>query len=186
MDRYISLYNYGDWKTPDQMPESIDKIRETFPSYPHLNLPDFIRYITFYYGQTRLKVGDQEWSIGAHSADFLRFFTKYDSADPTAIKYDSWKSLEKELNGVSFFDTNTISSQLYEWLTIRGFHHKDIEFITDKPRVNVSSRFSDGKELDSAVIKEIRKTEWVLSAGFKSNFRNVSEALEVAAAEEHH
>ena len=34
VDRYISLYNFGDWKSPDQMPESIDKIRETFSSYP--------------------------------------------------------------------------------------------------------------------------------------------------------
>jgi hypothetical protein len=180
-DRYISLYNFGDWKSPDVMPESIDKIKETFPSYPNLNLPEFIRYITFYYGQTRLKVGDQEWSIGAHSADFLRFFTKYDSADPTAIKYDSWKSLENEISAVKFLYCDNINQELYEWLSIQKFHRRDIEFIINKSRVNVSPRSNEGKELDGEILTEVKKSEWFLISCMQSNFRNVSEALKNAA-----
>ena len=183
VERYVSLYNYGDWKNPDQMPDSIGRIRERFPSYPDLNLLDFIRYANYHYGKTRLKVGNQEWSIGPHTSDFLRFFTKHGYRDETTIWFDCWKSLEKELNLVRFFNSNNISAEFYEWLTLRGFYKKDIEFIIEKPKVNVSPRLSEGKELNDAVVNEIREKEWVLRACLKSNFKNVSEALEVAASE---
>jgi len=60
IERYVSLYNYGDWKVSDQMPEGIEKIRMRFPSYPDLGLADFIRYITFYYGKTSLRVAGKD------------------------------------------------------------------------------------------------------------------------------
>lgn len=181
VERYISLYNYGDWKKPDQMPENIVEIRKTFPSYPDLGLADFIRYITFYYGRRKLKVGDMECSIGAHTADFLMFFTRKGSIRENVIEYDSWDSLQKEINAISFFNSENISHELHEWLSILKFHRKDIEFIMSKPRVNVSARSSDGKELDAEFIRQVRESEWVLTACMKSNFRNVSAAIKAAA-----
>jgi len=181
MERYISLYNFGDWKHPDLMLENIEGIRKIFPYYPDLGLADFIRYITFYYGQTRLEVGDGKWSIGVHSADFLRFFTRHGSTDETTIRFDSWKSLENEINAVKFFYCDNINQELYEWLSIQEFHRRDIEFIINKSRVNVSPRSSEGKELDGEFLTEVKKSEWFLISCMQSNFRNVSEALENAA-----
>jgi hypothetical protein len=178
--RYLSLYNYGDWKNKDQFPKPIHKIKERFPKFPELSLLDFIKFTDYFYGNNKLKIGDSETSIGPITADFLRFFTTCDKDENSVINYASWDKINLSLNRVKFLDYKFIRIELHKYLTELGFHSGDIEQALTFPPINVSPKQKSGMDIDEETKRHIEKTEWFLSTGWKTNFLNCSGILRKA------
>jgi hypothetical protein len=175
--RYLSLYNYGDWKKEDQFPKPIDEIKEFFPMFPELSILDFIKFTEIFYGNKKIRIGDSEVSIGPITADFLTFFSAFDKNDNGVLSYASWDKIDKNLNRITFLDYKSIRSELRKFLTQMRYHTDDIEHALRLPPINVSTKHKSGSEIDLETKRHIETTEWFLSAGWKTNFRNCSSIL---------
>lgn len=179
--RYLSLYNYGDWKKPDQYPDAMENIKVHFSEFPNLGLNEFIRFVDRYYGNVTLHAGEDKVTIGPLSADFLRFFTLPSKSDVNCLAFDSWAQIERDLGKVTFLDSSNINQELTKWLLKFRFPKKDIRFLEEKAASNVSNKRRDGHELDNLAVEKIWEKEWLLALWANIGAGNLSEALKAEA-----
>lgn len=175
--RYLSLYNYADWKNPAQYPASLEAIRLRFPTFPDLDFRSYLQYVRHFYGNAELRVGVEKFSVGPLSIDFLRFFTQPKQNTRDWLGFDSWAQIQHELSRITFLNTSHINQELQAWLSNFRYSEKDLEFLQQKAPSNVSKVNSDGRELDSTEIEELENIEWVFSRWLRAPKSDLAEVL---------
>ncbi len=163
LDRLISLYEYGDWKKEVALPTDLEAIQEHYPDFLSLRFSDFLAYLKQYYGTSQLVVADHCFSLGALSADFLRFFLREPPRLGEDLVFDSWPHLRQSLADVKFLATHRLRDELVALLKEHGFHDQDLQFIQSKEKVNRSQRKQDGY-FDDQLTKMVRHHEWLIFA----------------------
>lgn len=181
LSRYLSLFNYGDWKNSDQYPDSIENIQNKFPNFPELDFKAYVQYANHFYGNIELRIEAEKALIGPHSADFLRFFTLPKRNDAEVLEFDSWSQIQEALARVNFFTSSNINQELSAWLVRFHFDPKDLNFLQEKAPSNVSAKKSDGSELSLSEIEDVENQEWLLTTWMKASGNELAEALKVSA-----
>lgn len=157
--RYISTYNYADWKRFDQLPDSMESILSYFPDFPNLDFNTFLAYINHYYKIGKCVVGEDIFDVGPLSYDFLSFFTKNALTENKNFYFGNWNDLIQIKNKVTFLKFSSLNINLYHFLLECGFNQADISFILDKEPLNESSKKCI---ISSSSENSIKEKEWLL------------------------
>ena len=181
LDRCLSLYMYGDWKSDDQLPDKREEIAGLFPSYPALTIDEFIRYMHRYYSGS-VQVAGESFELGPQSADFLSFFSLCSDSGSGLFSFETWKELELTLNEVTFLDSKDINRQLFSTLMRVGYNPRDIDFVLSMKPVNESRAAGPSPALNEESRRKIEASEWLLQAWFQKATQHIAVDLgEVAA-----
>jgi len=166
-ERLVSLFNYGDWKKNEAIPFSLEEIKLHFPSFPNLSFEMFIEYLKFYYLNCKLIVGNNLVSIGPQSWDLLDFFYTETNHDPNILNFNSFKEIEALFSNVTILGSEKINKSLHHFLHEQQHYQRDIQFILDKKKVNVSSNICSYQNNDYQ--KKILNDEYLFDMIFRNN-----------------
>jgi hypothetical protein len=163
---YSSLYQYGDWKKNEAVPVPISKIIENFPKFPDLSFTEFLEYLEFISSQIIIKISTDEIRIGVQSYEMIDFFV-----EENKIKYghfvfennDDLFSIFSEK--VTFLNCDFITKELYEYLLKIGYDKKDLLFIANKKRSNISK--PNNVILSMQLAEKLAASEWVVDTLIK-------------------
>jgi hypothetical protein len=177
VERLVSLYHYGDWKKQDALPKPLDEIRNQYPTFPEI---DFFDFYELYHKIKYIIVGNSIISIGPQSHSLLKFFCKESQIlNNSKIHFKSWQEVSALFNTVNFISSTNISADLRAHLIKYNFDSKDINFIENKKRVNVSAQSKI--KISSELKYKIYEQEWILDLINKKSGRVLYEQLEEKA-----
>jgi len=140
ISRYLSAYNYGDWKKNDQLPEKHDKICLEFPNFPELSFKDFLLYLNKYYKIGKLIIADEIIEIGPLSHDFLRFFLEASFFKSNDIQLESWEELNHKIKSITFLKCSNLNNEVYNFLLKNKFEKNNIAHVLEKKPINESKK----------------------------------------------
>lgn len=132
-ERLLSGYEYKWWeKKPPIERKYID---EFFPSFPHLNLNEYISL-------KKLSVEDNNPAdLGTQSIQFIRMFFKNPEDVLTHITKDyieSEDAFKKDIGDITFLRQENLNEELSTFLYQQGFSKKEAEFAKNYGKVNVT------------------------------------------------
>ena len=138
--RYISTYLYRWWKRYPPAEEQV--ICERYPNFPDLSFSEYYEMMHEYGRRQRLQNLELKIDLGIHSIQFIQFYFN----DPEAIlkgidsDYIEQARYEDDLRNISFIHQENLRKDLVSFLLKVGFEEKDIEFIEQMEKVNVTDK----------------------------------------------
>jgi len=159
VSRYISSYNYADWKKSDQLPDSIQSIQSIFPDFPNLDFQTFLIYLDRYYRIGKCVIGSDVFDVGPLSYDFLSFFTTNALSEDKNFYFNDWNDLNNITDKINFLKFSALNFDLYHLLLKIGFNQSEIPFILNKEPINQSSKECI---LNNSNLNYIEDKEWLL------------------------
>jgi len=163
VERAFSLYTYGDWKKPDQLPVGVEQIREAFPGFPDLSFVDYLDFIRRFRGRNRIAVDGSMYELGAQSVDFVSFFADSENPELNPPAFASWETLAEQLSKVHFLHVEDLNQQLFDYLADLGFPEHYLRFILSMPKINESSDGLAAGKISPELREEIERAEWLIS-----------------------
>lgn len=161
---YVSRYTFESWKR--NTPHSLEKVQIEFPNFPNLSFSEYLEFCVKINLPHRLqgislKKGAR---LGILSVQFIQMFCKNHKKVLSTIdkNYKDNGLYEKHFPKITFLRTENINDELFDFLKKRSFSKKEIQFIKDAKKVNVSNRKPYQAYLDKATVKKILDLEWLL------------------------
>lgn len=153
-ERYISAYEYGDWKVAPWM--EINDIKKKFPSYPNLTFSEYVHFLNENNPLEKHPRINKKLFIGAMSSQFLLFFSKKPFNVLSNFETESNFSTElvDHLHSVHFLKQSNLNNELYEFLLEQGYSKHKISFIKEAEKSNVSSKKKCFDEYYDSSLKE--------------------------------
>jgi hypothetical protein len=163
-DAFISRYNYGDWIK--NIPESEEEIKKIFTDFPELTFLDYLKYSLYYLNRrikgVKMKNGVK---VGSLTVQFIQMY----SINPEKLLaildkdfFDQEDNLKNFFPDITFLHTENINQELYDFLIKKGFRKKDLQFVLNEPKKNVSTKRSTSDLLIPEAVSMILECEWFL------------------------
>jgi hypothetical protein len=159
VSRYISTYNYSDWKKCDQLPDSRQAILSKFPDFPNLDFQTFLIYFDYYYKIGKCFIGSKAYDVGPLSYDFLNFFAGNALNDNKNFYFKEWSEINNIANKIKFLKFSSLNIDIYNFLIEKGFNKNDVSFVLNKNPVNESSKKC---AINNSTENYIKQNEWLL------------------------
>jgi hypothetical protein len=142
LQRYISEYLYGWWKSH---PEAFRaEIGEKFFRFPDLSFAEYFDMISM------SAANETGRDFGYETNRFVKFYFK----DPEAVLaklddgYIRSKKFKRDLPEITFLHQEDLNNELHSFLLGFGYPEKDINFIRDAEKINVTFREQNQLALD--------------------------------------
>lgn len=137
-ERYISLYEFGDWKKAPWIDTKI--IKKEFHSYPNLTFKEYLKFIFKYNPwQSHPKINKQI-VVGPATTQFIMFYFKepFKVLNNLNKEFLSKNNYKNDMFDVHFLDQNSLNKDLFSFLLKNGFKKRKIKFIMNAKKENVS------------------------------------------------
>jgi hypothetical protein len=138
-ERYISAYEYGNWKNHPWIDEGILKSR--YSNYPDLSFKEYIDLVHFYNPyNTNLKIKNK-LEIGHATCQFILYNIKepHKILNNMSFDYSNSDDYKKDMAEVTFLNQNNLNVELYDYLISKGYNEHNLEFILNKEKQNNST-----------------------------------------------
>jgi hypothetical protein len=137
-ERYISLYEYADWKVAPWI--KVSDIKKIYPNYPDLSFKEYLNLL-FHFNPWEIhpKI-NRKLPMGPATTQFIVFYFKNPfkvlrEIDENYLMSDYYK---KDMYNVHFLEQNNLNDDLYNFLSKKGYKEQKISFIKNLKRQNVS------------------------------------------------
>lgn len=145
-DRYISLYEFGDWKRAPWLAKT--KLKKCFKNYPNITFREFMKLIIEYNPIEMLPEVNRKLPIGPATAQFILFFFKnpfkiLNKIDNNYIESDAYK---EDMADVHFLEQGNLNKNLYDFLVNQGNKKSKVKFILKEKRINNSTPTNKTKD----------------------------------------
>ncbi len=136
LDRYVSRYLFGWWKTHPL--ERVPLIIERYPHYPDLTFPEYLEMLHLFGVKRRLDGIDTSMELGHHTVQFIQFYFR----DPEAVfrriddRYIQERRYLEDMVEVRFLRQENLNEDLYRFLLEMGFQPGHLDFLRSGVRVN--------------------------------------------------
>lgn len=143
LQRYISEYLYGWWKKNSQ--GFRNEINEKFHGFPDLNFPEYFEMISM------SAAAESGRDVGYETIRFIKFYFR----DPSTVlarldeDYVENKRYKEDLPDITFLHQENLNNELFAFLLEMGYPEKDIAFIRDAEKINVTHRERDQLAIDN-------------------------------------
>jgi len=139
-DRYVSTYEYRSWV--EQRPGELEMILKQYPSFPELTFEEYLSFINIFDIKSRIHHDRLKVDIGMISYSFLQFFFRephriIQGLDETYLNSDEYK---KDMPEITFLRNENLNMDLYNILLKLGYRERDVSFIVNEKKVNVTAR----------------------------------------------
>ena len=151
-ERYVSLFEYGDWKkTWGNFPEVADK----YPNFPNLRFEQYMDKIFNNNPFNKHPKINRELPIGPATTQFILFYFKnpFNVLQNINEEYMLSDNYKEDISKVFFLDQKNLNKELYEFLIKMNYKKNEISFILDSQKENVS--VSDERQTGSYYTKEL-------------------------------
>jgi hypothetical protein len=142
LQRYISEYLYGWWKShPEAFRVEIEK---KFYRFPDLNFAEYFDMISM------SAANEAGRDVGYETKRFVKFYFK----DPEAVlaelddDYVRSERFKRDLPEITFLHQEDLNNELHSFLLGLGYPEKDIDFIREAEKINVTHRDKNQLALD--------------------------------------
>jgi hypothetical protein len=145
-DRYVSTYEYRRWL--NRTPAELIKIKARFPAYPDLDFSQYLEFINIFDIENRTYGDRLKVDVGVITYSFIQFFFK----DPERIilnlneAYINSDAYKMDIPEIVFLHTENLNRELYEALVKFGHDKKDVSFVLEEKKVNVTSNRKPDKD----------------------------------------
>lgn len=176
--RLNSIYNFKWWSKYPPISQSL--ICKNLPNFPNLNFKEFLALQNL--ENEKLKkifhIPDG-LVIGNQTIYFIRFYFKNHKKVLSNITQDYILSedFKKDLCKVKFLNSNDLNNELVDFLSAYGFEKKDLDYIKNHGKVNVSKESIRTEDEGKEIINYVNKNEWLLFEIFNSLGYNFKEAV---------
>ncbi len=154
-DRYVSTYLYRWWeKYP---PVDLEQMKRNFPNFPNLSFREYYEIIQLFGRENRLNGISPKIELGLHTIQFIQFYFKEPEEVLSIIDNDyiKQKMYLTDMAEIIFLHQENLNEELYEFLLGVGYPKKDISFIKEHKKVNVTARESNEMEFNNFYTKEL-------------------------------
>ncbi len=138
-ERYISVFEYGDWKVSPWLDEKV--ILNKFKNYPNLSFKEFIQLmLEFNPWELHPKV-NRKLPIGAASSQFIAFYFKkpFEILSKIDENYLSSSSFKSDMFDVHFLNQSNLNDDLYNFLLSNGYKKNDLKDVKTAKKINNST-----------------------------------------------
>jgi hypothetical protein len=141
LQTYVSGYLFGWWKRPEYLRlyhRRIPGFQQRFPTFPELSFDEYLEVLHEAWAAWPGHSLHDTDAIGFQSERFLRYYvrppwlrreTKYELAGIAANREDLLDSRPRQMYNVHFLHTDTLNSDLHDYLLQAGYDADDVEFI---------------------------------------------------------
>lgn len=142
-DRYLSAYLFRWWVKHPLV--STERLVAQYPQYPDLSFREYYDMLHTFGLQDRLKSVTPKSKLGFHTVRFVQFYFP----DPVSVlnrldeSYVQQKKYVDDMAKVTFLHQENLNQELYEFLLRMGYPEKQIAFIKDAEKYNVTQRTSE-------------------------------------------
>jgi hypothetical protein len=138
-ERYISAYEYGDWKKAPWVEDSVLKAR--FPAYPNLNFEEYINMLNTYNPLENHPLVNRKLPVGPVTSQFILYYFKkpfkiLKNIDNSYIQSDKYKN---DMFNIHFLNQDDLNNELFGLLIELGYDRSKVAFILDETRHNRST-----------------------------------------------
>ncbi|MFZ4414772.1 MAG: sulfotransferase family 2 domain-containing protein [Bacteroidales bacterium] len=163
--RFLSGYYFKWWV--DHPAADLKVIKETFPKFPDISINEYYEMGLKFGRKNRLKDIIPKYEIGGMSIQFIQFYAKNPESLLSEIddNYFNTKKYKEDFKHIRFIHQEFLVDEIIEFLVSVGFDKKDLSFINDLPRINVTKteninltnfRNYFSEELVQKIVKEER------------------------------
>lgn len=165
-DRYVSAYLFRWWV--DHPYASVARIKDKWPHYPDLSFEEYYQMIHVFGRADRLKQIVPRMDLGISTIQFIQFYF-YDPRSVLALMDEEYILKKKYLNDmpeICFLHQENLNAELTNFLLSMGFSNKQVQFIKDEKKINVTSRSQEQKNYskfyNQNLIKKIQERDKLL------------------------
>jgi hypothetical protein len=142
-DRYVSTYEYQNWL--QWHPSQMEEIMKQYPDFPELSFERYLSFINRFDIKSRIHHDRLRIDIGMITYSFLQFFFKephriIEGLDENYLNSNEYKN---DMPEIVFIRSENLNLDLYHVLLKFGYRKKDISFIMEERKVNVTKRRRD-------------------------------------------
>ncbi len=138
--RFLSAYEFRSWER--RPPASKEVLAEQFPTFPNLDLDDYIRLSEYLMVHGRLQGRRMNARIGNQTVQFIQMFFK----DPSAVleklsdDYLDSDQVFEDLAPVTFLKQEALNEELAAFLRKKGFDREEADHVLSSEKVNVTQK----------------------------------------------
>ena len=140
-------------------------IRKYCPNFPELSFDEYLHMTNIITDETKIKYGiNSNLKIGDQSIQFIRMFFKKPEEVFLRIdkSYIENKLFKNDLCDLTLLRQENLNQELIFYLMKHGFNKKEVEFIKNHEKVNVTN-FNDSTSVSrDKIIEYINENEWIL------------------------
>ena len=145
-DRLLSSYEFPWWKRYPPVPDDI--LAEHFPSFPDLDIDDYIRLNT--YGMIHGSLGGRnlKGNIGIQTVQFIQLFFQNPEQVLADIcdDYITSDKIFEDIAPVTFLKQEDLNEDLAFFLQERNFSVQETEYVKHLERVNVTDKITSDRQ----------------------------------------
>lgn len=155
-DRYVSAYLYGWWKT--NLHTTKKRLQEAFPCFPDLSFGEYYEMIKLFGRENRLKGISPKIDLGFYTIQFIQFFFREPEKTLRLIDGDYLKQKRylHDMAEVVFLHQENLNGELYDFLRSLGYPERDIGFIRNAEKVNVTPRGDNQRRWEDLCSEDLR------------------------------
>lgn len=137
-DYYVSIYEFRNWEEWHLI--KMPQIKEHFPSFPDLSFKEYLYFYNDFDIKSRIHSDLLNIDIGAMTYSFIQFFFKDPRKIITNLDENYLNSFEykKDMPEITFLRSENLNAGLYNVLLKLGYNKKDVSFILNAQKVNVT------------------------------------------------
>lgn len=163
VERNISFYEYGWWKTHTVAP--MEEIKRVFPTFPDLDFASYLDYQNFNtgYRDTGVAVGDD---VGNQTVQFIQFFFRdpRDAFSKLCDDYIYTGAYQRDMPDLTLLRTSALNEGLHDYLLKCGLSRESLEFVLKKHPVRPENTERSSEQdrrlyLADGMVEEIRYKE---------------------------
>ncbi len=156
VDRYVSAYLFGWWKINLHTTEK--RLRQAFPHFPELSFREYYEMINLFGRENRLRGMSPRIDLGFYTIQFIQFFFREPERTLGLIDddYIKQKRYLDDMAEVVFLHQENLNSELYDFLRSLGYPERDIGFIRNAERVNVTPRAKDQRRWEDLCSENLK------------------------------
>lgn len=143
LEVFVSLYEYRDWIKTLPLPENEVKLR--FPTFPDLSFKEFLDFsfhFSYYDNHPKVK---KSTSLNSFLSNYVLFFSSTNPFDLINNWDDnSIEVFKRDMADVHFLENNNLNQELYQLLASYNYPSKEIDFILNASKQNVSKPKAKG------------------------------------------
>ena len=137
-DRYVSIYEFGLWRSIPDFFGSPEIARQVYPHFPNLSFAEFVHLAMMPNWRIKNTNFAPEESLGRQTRDFVRYFFHnpgytFSAIDQPSIQTQQYK--EYLFDNIHFIHTNNLNRELADFLISIGYAPSDLAFILQKDKV---------------------------------------------------
>lgn len=138
--RFLSNYEFRWWVKFPPVPDNI--LVEHFPSFPDLDIDDYVRLNHYGMIHGRLKGRDINGRIGNQTIQFIQMFFKNPDYVLNSISDDYVDSdqIFKDIAPITLLRQENLNEELAAFLQAKGYSQEETEYVRLRERVNVTTK----------------------------------------------